>query len=171
MAAIRKQPILTHVELVRALDYNENTGVFTWAEKIATCVVIGRVAGSSTSNGYQRIRIFGTEHLAHRLAWCYVHGEWPERLIDHIDGNRQNNAIGNLRLATFSENIQNQKKATARNRCGLLGVSLERQTGLFKASINIGGRSSKTLGRFKTAEEAHGVYLDAKRKHHAGCVL
>jgi hypothetical protein len=135
------------------------------------CVRVGDIAGASTSNGYTRLRLNGVEYLAHRIAWLYVYGEHPSNLIDHIDGNKKNNAISNLRVVTARENIQNQKRAMQHNKCGLLGVTLEKQTKKYKAAINIGGSCSKTLGRFSTAEEAHQVYLNAKRMHHAGCTL
>jgi hypothetical protein len=172
MATIQESRQQVTAEDVRcAWDYDAVTGEFRWKVRTSKCVRVGDVAGASTSNGYTRLRLNGVEYLAHRIAWLYVYGEHPSNLIDHIDGNKKNNAISNLRVVTFSENIQNQKRAMPHNTCGLLGVTFEKQTKKYKASINIGGGNSKTLGRFNTAEEAHQVYLNAKRVHHAGCTL
>ena len=162
---------ITAAEARAAWDYDVETGDFRWKVRSSKCVRLGEIAGASTSNGYTRLRLNGVEYLAHRIAWLYVYGEHPSNLIDHIDGNKKNNAIANLRVVTMSENSQNQKRAMSGNKCGVLGVTFEKQTKKFKASINIGGVVSKTLGRFNTAEEAHQVYLNAKRIHHAGCTL
>ncbi len=162
---------LSPARLREVLSYDPETGLFTWLARLSKSVRIGNIAGADTSNGYRRIRIDDVEYLAHRLAWVYVHGEHPDSLIDHIDGNKQNNAIRNLRLVTVSENMQNQRRAMSGNKCGWLGVTFEKQTRKFKASININGKTSKTLGRFSTAEEVHQAYVNAKRMHHAGCTL
>jgi len=167
----QSRPELPLDRLQAVLDYNPGTGVFTWKVKTGSGVRIGSQAGCKTSNGYRRIRIDNVEYLAHRLAWFYMHGQPPAHVIDHIDGNKQNNAINNLRVVNYRTNLQNQRKPGARNITGFLGVAFERQTRKFKASINIDGISSKTLGRFSTAEEAYQVYVNAKRMHHAGCTL
>ena len=156
--------------LKEILGYDPETGVFTWRVATGRRNTPGKTAGCRTANGYTRIRADSCEYLAHRLAWLYAHGVAPDRPIDHIDGNKKNNAISNLRLTSCSLNGQNQRAAMSHNRSGFLGVSLERQTGKFKASINISGKNV-TLGRYQTASEAHRVYLQAKRVHHAGCTL
>lgn len=159
---------LTVERLRQALNYDPQTGVFTWADRTAKCIRIGGVAGSPTSNGYWRIFVDGSEYMAHRLAWFYVHGTWPT-VIDHIDGARQNNRIANLRDVTSSVNSQNLKKATKRNATGLLGA-FRRTKNSYRAVINIDGKNT-LLGSFRTAEDAHAAYLDAKRRHHAGCTI
>lgn len=116
---------LTHSDLVRLLDYNPETGLFTWkAKRCGT--KHGSVAGSiDPSHGYRRIKIDGHLYLAHRLAWFYVCGEWPAHEIDHIDRARANNRIANLRPATRSEN-QCNKPRYSNNRTGAKGVHWHR---------------------------------------------
>lgn len=170
MAAIQQsRQQLSHDRLLEVLDYDQATGVFTWKVKTGRGVCIGRQAGADTSNGYRRIRIDNVEYLAHRLAWFYVYGTHPEKLIDHIDGNKQNNAISNLRVVTFSENIQNQKRAMPHNKTGYLGVSPHGKN-VFRAAINVDGQPLY-LGSFKTPEAAHAAYLSAKRTYHSVCTI
>jgi len=107
-------------------------------------------------------------YLAHRLAWLYVTGHWPLVHVDHIDGNRKNNAFSNLREADRKTNAQNMRMAHRDNKTGLLGVTAHRKT--FVANILVDGCQLR-IGRFATAEEAHAAYLNAKRAMHKGCTL
>lgn len=122
-------------------------------------------------NGYLRVRLDKTDIALHRAAWVIYYGKYPDGVIDHIDGDKKNNRIENLRCVSVSVNTQNQRSAMRHNKCGFLGVTHEKQTGKFKAAINIGLGKSKTLGRFNTAEEAHAAYVNAKRVYHAGCTI
>lgn len=155
------------VERVRELlIYDSETGVFRW--KVAsTRVKIGDVAGSD-GDGYRVIRIDQRNYKAHRLAWLYVHGEWPAKDIDHINGVRSDNRIANLRDVSRSVNIQNLRRARSDNSSGLLGVS--RNRGRWRAVINLEGKRHH-LGYFASADLAHEVYLEAKLKIHEGCTL
>jgi hypothetical protein len=92
------------------------------------------------------------------LAWLYVHGALPQAEIDHADGNRSNNAIANLRLATRADQMANLKRPRT-NTSGFKGVSLYR-TGKWAAHIAIDGRP-KHLGYFETPQEAHDAYAAA----------
>lgn len=164
-----KDAPLTIDRLRAVLDYDPDTGVFVWKARTAKCTRIGDVAGSPTSNGYIRIFIDGREYLAHRLAWRHVTGEQPPECIDHIDGCRSNNRWTNLRASDASHNLQNLKKATARSKTGVLGVG-RHGVNVFRAVINISGKD-KHIGSFPTVEAASAAYLEAKRRHHAGCTL
>ena len=109
-------------------------------------------------------------YMLHRLAWLYVAGKWPDGVIDHIDGDKGNNRFANLRDVTVSVNGQNQKRAMPHNGCGFLGVTFAKKVQRYRANINIDGRG-RSLGYFDTPEEAHAVYLQEKRRHHAGCTI
>ena len=124
-------------------------------------------AGSFTQ-GYIQIRIDGSLYYAHCLAWLYVYGVWATNQLDHKDTIRHHNWIENLRDVTNSENAQNRIKANTNNSTGFLGVSLHH--GKYPATITIDGKN-KYLGRFETPEEAHEVYLEAKRIHHSTCTI
>ena len=101
---------------------------------------------------------------AHRLAWFFVYGEWPQKQIDHINGNKSDNRISNLRLATASQNLSN-KGITKSNTSGYKGVSFNRTKKKWMASIKV-NKKSINLGYFLTPEEASEAYKAAAIKHH-----
>lgn len=113
--------------------------------------------------------LFFQEHrktlYAHRLAWVLAHGDWPDE-IDHINGDKADNRLCNLRSATRSQNLQNLHRARRDNKTGFLGVGRVAKTGKFTATIYPPGEKRCHLGCFDTAEEAHLVYLAAKRRLH-----
>lgn len=89
--------LLTHERLCAVLDYDKETGIFTWKAKTAKWTIIGSVAGEKVAkNGYRYISLDKSDHLAQRLAWFYVNGEWPKGRIRFSDGDKTNCRIGNL---------------------------------------------------------------------------
>lgn len=155
---------ITQSRLMCLLNYDEKTGVFRWKISPSNRAAVGSVAGSLHNRGYRQINIDGTPRLAHRLAWLYVYGEFPEDQIDHVNGVRTDNRIANLRKATNAQNNQNQRSAHARNTSGKLGVSIFRNN-KFLAQIGFNGKSHY-LGYYDSAEDAHEAYVKAKRKLH-----
>lgn len=164
--------MLTLILVKEILDYNPETGLFTWKIPTAKCVSVGDLAGSlkAQSAGYVNINIFQRRYGAHRLAWFYMTGEWPKFEIDHINGCRSDNRFANLRDVTRQVNAQNLKKG--RSNTGLLGVSyvMRRGKGSYRAGIKANNKSIN-LGNYSTAEAAHAVYLEAKRRLHQGNTL
>lgn len=123
----------------------------------------GTIAGSINGEGYLVVTAFGLRLLAHRVAFAIAHGDWPLGQIDHIDGNRQNNRLLNLRDVTPSENNQNLRQAKGKTESGLLGV---RPMGSrWYAEIKLNGMR-RFLGSFSTPEDAYSAYLSAKREMH-----
>jgi len=159
---------MTHIEAMKqaleALEYDKETGEFWWNEK-ATPKMRGKKAGNQLKRGHIQIKVGGDVYYAHRLAWFFVYGELPTKLIDHIDCNPANNRISNLREATDSINQQNKINARKDNKSGFLGVS-QRSDG-YQACIRANGKK-KYLGLFRTAELAHQAYLTAKKQFHEG---
>jgi hypothetical protein len=151
-------------ELKTLLSYNSDTGVFTW-NKRGSGVKKDGSAGWKDTKGYVKIEIGGKAYAAHRLAWLMVYGVEPSNQIDHIDGNKSNNAISNLREATNAQNKQNIRKARADNKCGLLGAYWYKAGRTWRSEIGHNGKSY-FLGNFPTAELAHLSYVDAKRRLH-----
>ena len=158
--------------LLRTLfHYDPDTGVFTRKVKTSSRAKLGVPVGNPSGQGHLQIRFDGTRHLAHRLAWLYVHGEWPSKLIDHINGNPTDNRIANLRDVSASINAQNQRSATKKNkRSKLIGAHFHVQSGKFLAHIRLDG-VTRHLGSFDTEQEAHEVYIAEKRRVHAGCTI
>ena len=158
---------LTAQRLRELLHYNPETGAFRWHNPHGKAQR-KPFAGSRDSSGYTKIGIAGQDYRAHRLAWLYVHGDWPRGQLDHIDGNPSNNALNNLRDVSQYVNQQNQRGAHADSKHGLMGVT-KRPTG-WMARINTGG-VHRYLGIFPSQESAHAAYLAAKRAVHAGCTI
>lgn len=159
---------LTAERLRELLNYDPETGVFTWRVRTSNSVKVGQQAGSDMS-GYLSIRLLGGRHKAHRLALLYMYGAPPEGVVDHINGVTRDNRIENLRVVTKSGNAANQRRARADNTCGFLGVHKARGAG-WKSQIMVNGRT-KHLGTFPTPETAHGAYLLAKRELHSTCTI
>lgn len=149
-------------EIKRILDYDADTGIFTYRERVARRIQVGDAAGSVNSEGYRHIRIFGRNCKAHRLAWFYMHGEWPAGIIDHINGQRDDNRIANLRAATRSQNLANSKPNRG-DKAAPKGVRFIARNGKWSARIQKDGHST-FLGYFKTQEEAAEAYARAAQE-------
>lgn len=158
---------LTHARLLEKLVYEPETGVFRWRQN-SRGARAGQVAGTVGEAGYRQLTIDRKQFKAHCLAWLYVHGVWPENDVDHIDHNRDNNAIRNLRDVTRTVNNQNIVRPQTRNKTQLLGVYPHRKR--WGARIAVDGKRI-FLGVHDTPELAHQVYLAAKREHHRGNTL
>jgi hypothetical protein len=120
-------------------------------------------AGSLTEKGYIRIRFKNKNYMEHRLIFLLHNGYMPE-IIDHIDGQRDNNFISNLREASNSENAINSK-LNSTNKTGFRGVSFFKKSNKFRASIQKNGLKIH-LGLFNTAEEASIAYKTAAAELH-----
>ena len=153
-------PKLTQDRLRELVNYDPDTGLFTWRISRRKCRQ-GALAGANMPTGYRVIRLDDVLHLAHRLAWLYVHGVWPTNQIDHINGNRADNRLCNLREATNAENAQNRRKTKGKS--GLMGVRQENSKWLAEIKFNY---KVIRLGLFDTPEEAHQTYLAAKQALH-----
>lgn len=158
---------LTLERLREVLAYNSDTGEFTWKQRQRGRKTNG-IVGSITRFGYHKIKIDYKEYRSNRLAWFYVHGEWPTFYVDHINGIKTDNRISNLRDVPQTINAQNRRKASVRSESGVIGAM--RVPEGFRAKIVVNGEII-SLGTYKTAEEAHSVYLEAKRRLHPGCTI
>lgn len=166
--------ILTQQRLQELLNYDADTGVFTWrVSRQGPGAKPGKPAGTVGKNGYVYIGVDRRRRLAHRLAALYMDGSFPPNLVDHIDGVKTNNRWSNLRKADKSINAQNMRRPHARNSSGLLGVSRTsvNKTNPWVAQIKPAGGDTINLGYFKTPEDAHAAYLQAKREMHRGGTL
>lgn len=160
----------TDIDLRDVLNYDPETGDFTWNSSKGFRVK-GAKAGTTCPRGYVSIGVGRKIHKAHRLAWLFVHGVWPSGQIDHIDRNKSNNRIANLRDVAQSINQENRNDARADNKLSALGVSSwsDGRAG-FRAQIKVRGKV-QYIGTFETPEKAHAAYIEAKKKFHEGAVL
>jgi len=145
------------------LDYDPETGIFTHRvarKRVRKGAVAARPHGRTR---YLIVNLDYRKHLAHRLAWLYVYGDWPPSELDHIDTDPANNAIANLRLATRSQNNAN-RKLSLESASGYKGVTWHAKKGKWQSQIKLPGRN-KYLGLYKAPEEAHAAYVEAAIEH------
>lgn len=146
------RPELTAEYLRSVLDYDPATGIFTRKVSTARRVKVGDVAGSQDGHGYLRIMVQLRGYQAHRLAWLYTYGEWPKDQIDHINRNRSDNRIANLRDVSHKQNGQNRSKSS-HNTSGHPGVAWYKRDSKWQAKIAHNCKDIH-LGYFATLEEA-----------------
>lgn len=156
--------IPTADDLRDAFTYEKETGAIRWRASRRGTAKSGMEAGSILQIGYRLIRLYGYQTTAQRVAWCMVYGEWPSHCIDHINGNRADNRLSNLREATYSQNGQNRGKP-ANNTSGVKGVSWSKSHKKWQAAIAFNG-SQRHLGRFDTIEGARAAYARACETNH-----
>ena len=144
----------------KVLGYDPDTGVFTRLSD-------GRKVGFIVGGGYEEVFVAGKRYKAHRVAYAFTFGECPAHFdVDHIDGCRNNNRASNLRLATRSENCQNQKTAHKDSKSGMRGVYLHKKTGKYAAQIMLNNQN-KHLGLFSDKWAAFAARIKAERELHA----
>ena len=165
---------ITRERLLEILSYDRLTGVFIWKERARdqfksdrelnrwNTRYSGKPAGTPNQDGHILINISKTQFLAHRLAWLYVHGEWPTGQVDHWDVNPSNNVISNLREATHSQNLANRGPRRT-SKSGVKGVHLRDSRWI--AQIYANGKK-RHLGSFNSMEAATSAYSRAAVEFH-----
>jgi len=154
--------MITQSRLKEVFIYED--GNFIWNIR-KTGIRYNTVAGNiHPKNGHIYIRIDKQKYLAHRLVWLWHHGEFPDQFIDHIDGNRTNNKIENLRAATITQNNQNSKLRIT-SKTGFKGVTYIASRKKYWARV-IAFKRQYSLGYFDTPEQAHEAYKVGATKHH-----
>ena len=161
------ETLLSHDELLRALRYEPDTGLF-YRRESRGCKKAGSPSGWKVTRGYVCVGVGAMQFTAHRLAWLYMTGAWPLGVIDHINGDTSDNRWANLRDVPHAVNCENQRNARRSNASGYLGVTMFK--GRPRASIRV-KRKLLHLGTFDTVEQAHEAYLAAKRRLHEGCTI
>lgn len=164
--------------LRKLIEYNSETGKAIWLPRTpdmftpkgqlkpeSLCRSFNsRVSGSPAldcldkKSGYLCGNVFGRRFQAHRAFWAIQYGEWPAGDIDHINGNRTDNRICNLRDVTHMENLRNSSIGV-RNKSGVLGVYWGKDRNMWRAEISVDGERIK-LGSFETLEDA----VDARKE-------
>lgn len=156
---------ITQSRLKELLNYDPETGIFTWRVSTNNRTPAGSVAGTLRPDGYTSIMLDRRRHLAHRLAFLYLLGAWPVEHVDHMNGIRDDNRWVNLRPVTRSQNSHNIAGPGSQNTSGFLGVSWCKQRGKWESYIKLNSKK-RHLGLFATREAAHAAYLAAKDHLH-----
>lgn len=154
--------MITQDRLKEVLNYDPETGLFTWRVNIQSRARIGAIAGCN-SRAYRVIRIDGRSYEAHRLAWLYMTGNFPKVLIDHINMDGMDNRFFNLREADKSSNALN-KPAQRNNKLGIKGVCWVKSNKKYLASTRVRGVTYRE--HFDTIEEATAAYKKMQEKYH-----
>lgn len=153
----------------KLLDYDQETGTLTWklrdlasfprrcSAKTWNTRYGGKEAGVPNNRGYMSVTIAYKRVLSHRLIWLMVYGAWPD-CIDHINGDRKDNRIANLRSVSNSENLKNARISSS-NKSGVRGVSFIKARQKWAVSI-----SQRFVGEFRTLEEAREARKRAERE-------
>lgn len=158
----KSKPITT-ARLREVTHYDPGTGAFTWRIATPGCRA-GMVAGCRDKHGYVNIKIDGKNYRSHRLAWLYMTGEWPSGEIAHINGDKADNHIANLRPVNDSQNMWN-RGANANNTSGFKGVWWHKRAQKWEAAIMANGNRFY-VGLFPTPREAALAYDVASRTLH-----
>jgi hypothetical protein len=156
--------VLTAERLKEVLSYDPLGGAFTWLVRPNNKVKVGAIAGRPHMHGYVTIGVDGGEYLAHRLAWLWMCGEWPEAEVDHANCVRNDNRWTNLRPATRKQNRTNSRVMPS-TVSGIKGVYRQTKGKPWRAQIMVAGKSVH-LGSFDDQSAAHAAYVRAASDLH-----
>lgn len=161
--------IISAQKLRELLNYDPETGIFTWRIVASTRAKIDDIAGCISTTGYRLIGIDRVLYRAHRLAWLYVYGEWPLKIIDHINGVRTDNRIENLRDVSSQANSHNRHELNITNTSGVAGVIRNKRTKKWTAYIVVNNKRHH-IGYFDTLDAAAEARAESKQRLHIGVV-
>ena len=156
--------MINQKELKEILDYNSESGIFLWKNIVKPArKKVGDIAGGLCL-GYVVIGINGKIYRAHRLAWLYIYGAWPNDQIDHINGVKNDNRLCNLRECNQSENNYN-RKMPKNNTSGVKGVVFNKPRKKWQVQLKI-NKQIKWFGLFEDFDLAALVADEARAKYH-----
>lgn len=144
--------IITQSKLKSIVGYNKSSGVLFWKKRLRNRVSVNERVGSITKNGYLETQMLGIRYYVHRLVWLYVYGEQPKYHIDHINHNKTDNRIENLRCVKQEENNRNLL-ISKRNKSGTVGVIFDIHIKKWVAYICVNSKN-KHIGSFLKKNDA-----------------
>lgn len=154
---------ITYERVKELFDYHPD-GYLVWKVNPRNSIKIGKMAGSKCKLGYISIMIDKKHCKAHRAIWLFHYGKFPENLIDHINGIKDDNRIENLREANFLQNSCN-KSVGKNNKLGFKGVCFDKHAGKYRSFITV-NRVQRAIGTFESPEDAHRAYVAEAKKHY-----
>lgn len=152
-------------ELAKELfNYDSNTGAVSWRRSLnPRRIKDGSVILPQKGNTYARVGVGGKHYSLHRVVWLLTYGEWPDGLIDHVNGDPLDNRIANLRVVDHTQNRRNSRRPIT-NKSGFKGVCFEKKPGKWRAYVYVARRRIH-IGYYGTPEEAHLAYCEAASKY------
>lgn len=159
--------MITQQELLRDFKYDPQTGELRWNVKRcgAKC---GEICGSEMK-GYLRVVYNYRSYMVHRIIWMMMYGEWPEQ-VDHINGNKKDNRLVNLRNVSTAYNCQNQGMRKDKKWKAIPGVYYQPDCDVWRVRLKING-TTKNFGSFKDKDEAEAHCINMRRIHYPGNTL
>jgi hypothetical protein len=153
--------MITQSQVQSLFDYRD--GVLYWKVSTGNGVKVGDIAGNIHHAGYQVIKVAGKKRQSHRLIFLYHHGYLP-KFIDHVDGDRLNNCIKNLRGCTRNQNAHN-RKIDSTNTSGIKGVDWHKASSAWRARVAL-NRETRTVGYFRNKFDAAAAVFSARNRLH-----
>lgn len=150
--------MLTYEEAKHFFNYDQKTGIVRWTENVhnKSNAMPGDKVGGIGPVGYycSQVRVNGRKEFVycHRIAWLLTHKKWPDGQIDHINGNRADNRLLNLRDVPLGENRKNMKKPK-NNTSGHMGIGWDKSRNKWNVKIGVNGKTVN-VGRFKELDDA-----------------
>lgn len=160
---MKMNPLPSNEVLNELLNYDSETGVFTWKKFRGNTAKAGSIVNNLTSSGYNMVCVNGRQYQAHRIAYKMFHKCDPDGILDHIDGDMTNNRISNLRVASSKQN-QGNSKMPRHNTSGLKGVTWSKKSNKWAAQIKQGKRNI-WLGVYDDKLDAHQAYMKAAAEY------
>lgn len=157
--------VLTAEKAREVLRYDGDSGKLYWRVPTGIRVKVGDEAGYLTKKGYRRLQIGDKSYASHRIVWLMEYGEYPRAQIDHINEDKSDNRLCNLREATNAENVVPRRRVRADNTSGHSGVTYVARDKRWVAQINIGG-VQRVVGRFPDRESAVLCRVEAEKIHY-----
>ena len=158
---------ITQKELLTLFNYDKETGELFWKISPNRRIKIGAQAGSNHNAGYRSVKIDKKNYLVHRIVYTLYHGSCPP-FIDHINRDRSDNRIKNLRASTPMENQWNRTpNMSNKTSSKYVGVSYHKKSGKWRARIRAKNREI-SLGYFETEQAASEAYVKGSMRHHGG---
>lgn len=157
--------MITQKKLKELMHYDPETGIFVWRKRRSGVLRKDLLAGCCVATGYIVLFIDGKHYQAHRMAWLYAYGELPpkEMFMDHINRDRADNRLANLRVVTPAQNARNISKSV-RNSSGRTGISWHKGKSRWQATIRVDG-TLLYLGAHKDINDAIAARVAAEKKH------
>jgi hypothetical protein len=155
-ASMTRKPDITQEELRQAFDYNEKVGDLCWKYRPANNVKVGVPVRAKNTDGYYHVGFKRKVYTVHRIIWMLVYGEWPDAEIDHVNCDKNDNRLENLRLATKGQNQSNSHKRDGFTSL-YKGVCWNDRSKKWRAQVTHDNKVVY-LGEFTNQEDAHEAY-------------